>query len=158
MLEALRRWLRRLMRPGPADTHFSEDDERLALAALLVHCMAIDGAVGDAERGKLRAVLAGEYGLTGDLLDALIDDAIRAEHEAIDLYRFTSVLSRRLDAEGRRRVVRRLWEVVYADGAAHEFEENLVWRVAELLGVESRERLAIRSEIAGAAPEAPGTA
>jgi uncharacterized tellurite resistance protein B-like protein len=45
------------------------------------------------------------------------------------------------------RVVENLWEVVYADGASHEFEENLVWRVAELLAVNRRDRIAARRQV-----------
>ena len=55
--------------------HFSADDSRLALAALLVHAVAIDGAVSDAERAKLRELLARNFGLSGDDLDRLIEDA-----------------------------------------------------------------------------------
>ncbi len=36
-----------------------------------------------------------------------------------------------------------LWEVVMADGVIHEFESNLVWRTAELLGVSTRDRVTL---------------
>jgi uncharacterized tellurite resistance protein B-like protein len=39
--------------------------------------------------------------------------------------------------------------MVYADGEVHEFEDNLVWRIAELLGVQSRDRIARRARVAG---------
>jgi uncharacterized tellurite resistance protein B-like protein len=39
-------------------------------------------------------------------------------------------------------VVEDLWDIVFADGKSHEFEENLVWRAAELLGVGREERIA----------------
>jgi uncharacterized tellurite resistance protein B-like protein len=74
----------------------------------------------------------------------LIDEAWESEREAVDLYRFTSVLKRRLDEEGRVEVVAMLWEMANADGDLHEFEENVVWRVAELLGVSSRQRVSLR--------------
>ena len=47
-----------------------------------------------------------------------------------------------------------MWELIYADGRANEFEDNLVWRVADLLGVSSRERIELRQQVeaeAGAA-------
>ncbi len=44
-----------------------------------------------------------------------------------------------------------LWEVVYADGERHELEDNLVWRIAELTGVDSRERIELRRAAALAA-------
>ena len=44
-----------------------------------------------------------------------------------------------------------MWEIVYADGRVTEFEDNLIWRVADLLGVSSRERIALRQRVAGRA-------
>jgi hypothetical protein len=37
-----------------------------------------------------------------------------------------------------------MWEIVYADGKPNEFEANIIWRAADLLGVSSRQRVAIR--------------
>ena len=76
-------------------------------------------------------------------------EATAVENEAVDLHRFTSLLNRSLDDEGRRSIVEMMWEIVFADGSVSEFEDNLMWRVADLLGVSSRERIAIRRRIAG---------
>jgi uncharacterized tellurite resistance protein B-like protein len=38
--------------------------------------------------------------------------------------------------------------MVFADGDSHEFEENLVWRVAELLSVSREDRIAKRRAVA----------
>lgn len=54
------------------------------------------------------------------------------------------MLKRRLDPDGRIQVVGMLWDMAHADGAVHEFEENVVWRVAELLGVSTRDRVELR--------------
>ncbi len=40
-----------------------------------------------------------------------------------------------------------LWELVYADGEVNEFEDNVVWRVSELLGVSPRDRIRMRQEV-----------
>ena len=72
---------------------------------------------------------------------------MRAKSESVDLYQFTSVLCRALDQEGRKRIVEMLWEVVLADGVVHEFEANLVWRAAELLGVSTRDRVSLRKAV-----------
>ncbi len=46
-----------------------------------------------------------------------------------------------------------LWDMAYADGTIHEFEENVVWRVAELLGVSSRERVNLKQDARAEAEE-----
>lgn len=147
MFDALKSFLNDLAGPRPED----EDamDERLATAALLVHTIAVDGDVSPGERDQLRRALMAAYGLTRAETDQLIDEAKRRDQEAVDLYAFTSVLKRTLDHPGRERVIEMMWEIVFADGGVHEFEDNIVWRVAELLGVSSRDRIRLRKRIEG---------
>jgi uncharacterized tellurite resistance protein B-like protein len=157
MIDALRNFVRRLGAAEP-ERHFGEDDQRLALAALLVHCMAIDGAVSQAERAKLEDLLGRTFGLSAPDLEVLIGDAVTAEQEAVDLYRFTSVLKRQMSETDRIRVVENLWEIVFSDGKSHELEENLVWRIAELLGVNRQDRIARKLSVSGAARPGEGNA
>ncbi len=147
MLDSLRNFVRRLGSENK-ERHFGEDDARLALAALLVHSTSVDGTVSAREQEKLRELLTRTFGLNGEDLDTLLIDAAAAEREAVDLYRFTSVLKRQMSEAERVRVVENLWEIVFADGASHEFEENLVWRVAELLGVSRQDRIAKKRAVA----------
>jgi uncharacterized tellurite resistance protein B-like protein len=67
---------------------------------------------------------------------------------SIDLYQFTARLNRSLDEVGRARIVEMLWQIVYADGVVTEFEDNLVWRAADLLGIPRGERIALRRRVA----------
>ncbi len=126
---------------------FDESDYRLAAAALLVHVMSIDGAVTPEEQAVLKTILAGRFALDESETEQLVELAIAKDAEAVDLYAFTSVLNRALDDEGRLRVVEMMFEVAYADGGLSEFEDNLVWRAAELLNVGSRDRIRIRREV-----------
>jgi uncharacterized tellurite resistance protein B-like protein len=70
------------------------------------------------------------------------------EQEAVDLYQFTARLNRTLDEKGRARVIEMMWQVVFADGTVSEFEDNLIWRAADLLHVPPRERIALRNRVA----------
>ena len=125
-----------------------EDELRLAAAALLVQASAIDGQVDAVERRKLKTLLQERFDLDGDEIQPLLDEAAVRENDSVDLYRFTSVLCRELDQDGRKRIVEMLWEVVMADAVVHEFESNLVWRTAELLGVSTRDRVTLRQAVA----------
>lgn len=126
---------------------FDETDYRLAAAALLVHVMSIDGSVSAEEHALLKQILASRFALDESATEALVELAIARDAEAVDLYAFTSVLNRALDDEGRRRIVEMMFEVAYSDGGLTEFEDNLVWRAAELLNVGSRDRIRIRREV-----------
>lgn len=122
-------------------------DERVATAALLVHAIAVDGDVSDKEQVALREALTRAFDLSPGEADDLIERARVRDREAVDLYGFTSVLKRQLDQPGRERVIAMMWEIVFADGEVHEFEDNVVWRVAELLGVSARDRIRLRKRV-----------
>jgi uncharacterized tellurite resistance protein B-like protein len=149
MFGGFRKFLSEVSEGDKHPAHFAHNDYRLAAAALLVHAAAIDGDVGDAEREKLHTVIKRQFALDEATTDELVAEATEAEHEAIDLYHFTSLINRSLDEEGRRRVVEMMWEIAYADGDVDEFERNLIWRAADLLGVSSRERIELGQHVAG---------
>jgi uncharacterized tellurite resistance protein B-like protein len=149
MFESFRKFMSEVSEGGKHPAHFEHNDYRLAAAALLVHTAAIDGNISDLERDKLHAVIKRQFDLDEATTDELVAEATEAEHEAIDLYHFTSLINRSLDEEGRRRVVEMMWEIIYADGRVTEFESNLMWRAADLLGISSRQRIELGRRVAG---------
>ena len=93
------------------------------------------------------------FGLDDTAADELIAEAIEVESRSIDLYQFTARLGRTLDEMGRARMVEMMWQIVYADGNVTEFEDNLIWRAADLLGVSREERIALRDRVAQGASQ-----
>ncbi len=154
MLNALKSFVREITFGDSGKKTFADDDKRLAAAALLFHLVDIDGVIEDSESAKLRAILQAHYGLTDQETTDLIEAAKQRDEEAVDLYGFTSVLKRTTNEEERLAIIEMMWEIVYADGHVHEFEDNTIWRVAELLGVSSRDRMVLRHKVAKTAPEA----
>lgn len=143
MISAIRRFLNELS-GGPEPQQRDDGGCQLAAAALLYHVTAIDGSIAEAERIRLSDLVASRFGLDSGETRKLLAAAEDADKEAVDLYGFTSVLKRHLDEAERERVVGMMWELVYADGQVHEFEDNLIWRVAELLGVSSQARIRLK--------------
>ena len=148
MFDAFRKFVSALTTGDTHPSRFQDGDYRLAAAALLVHAAAIDGVISDIERERLHAVIKRRFDLDEAATDELVSEATQAEHEAIDLYHFTSLLNRTLDEAGRQRVIEMMWEIVYAAGRVTEFEDNLIWRAADLLGVSTRERVELRQRVA----------
>ena len=148
MFESFRKFLADVSQGGKHPAHFEPNDYRLAAAALLVHAAEIDGNSSDLERTTLHQVIKRHFDLDETQTDTLLAEATQAEHEAVDLYHFTRLLNRALDEDGRRRMVEMMWEIVYADGRVTEFESNLIWRAADLLGISSRERIELGRRVA----------
>jgi len=148
MFESFRKFLADVSQGGKHPAQFEANDYRLAAAALLVHAAEIDGNISDVERTTLHQVIKRHFDLDETQTNTLLAEATQAEHEAVDLYHFTRLLNRALDEDGRRRVVEMMWEIVYADGRVTEFESNLIWRAADLLGISSRERIELGRRVA----------
>jgi uncharacterized tellurite resistance protein B-like protein len=131
--------------PGAADKNRSNgDDPRVAAAALLTHIMDADGERTAGEREMLKRLLSENYDLRGEELDKVMAAGEEADRDAVDLYSFTSVLDRHLNREGKLEFIALMWDMVYSDGVLHEVEDNLVWRVAELIHVERDLRIGLR--------------
>ena len=106
----------------------------------MVHLMDADGVRRTEEGVNLRRALSIAYGIRGAALGALLTAGEEADQNA------------------RVEFIGILWNLVYADGELHELEDNIVWRVAELIGVESRDRIAARQRARQAVPGARGEA
>jgi uncharacterized tellurite resistance protein B-like protein len=152
MLEEIKRLFAELNGGGKHTSHFDADDYRVAAAALLVHVATLDGDLSAATRDKVRDLLKAQFSLTDELTDELIEAAMAADREAVDFYHFTSLLMRILDEQGRLRVVEMLWEIAFVDGSVSEFEDNVMWRVADLLAISSNDRIALRQRVAEGRP------
>lgn len=140
MFEAISRLFRE--KDTPALNH----EPRMAVAALLVHLAAVDGSTSDAERDAVRHTLMDYYDLNETEVETLVTEATRRDSEAVDFYRFTSAITQ-LPEEERIEIIRMMWQVVFADDKNHELEDNMVWRIAELIGVSARQRTLLRSQM-----------
>ena len=129
---------------------FDDSDYRLSAAALLGHVATLDHGLNAADRVKLHDLLKARFTLDDALTEELIDAAVAADQDAVDFYHFTHILMRALDEDGRRRVIEMMWEMAYSDRKVSEFEDNVMWRVADLLGISTRERIELKERASGA--------
>ena len=154
MLETLRQFIAEVVSPNAHENQaFDDTGYRLAATALLIHVISLDGEPSAIEKAKLHSLIESRFGLDPGTADRLIAAATLEEGTAVDLYHFTSVIMRAVNEEGRLRLVEMMWELVYVDGKVSEFEENVVWRAADLLAVSSRDRINLKRRIAGDAEE-----
>lgn len=158
MLDRLRHFIIDVISPeAPEHPSFDETGCKLAATALFIHIISLDGEPADVEIRKLHELIETRFGLDAGTANKLITSATLAEGEAVDLYQFTSVLMRSLNDDDRLRIVEMMWELVYADDHVSEFEENVVWRAADLLAISSRDRIKLKNRV-GSTRSAPDPA
>ena len=138
MIEKLKRlWLK----PEPEE---KPRQIALDLAVLMVEVMRRDGRLDPAERDTIIAALESRFDLERSETLALLDEARREDEKAYDLHRFTAPIVKQFSVEERIDMVRQLWLVAMADGHVDPYEEQLVRRIAELIGVYHREFIAAK--------------
>ncbi len=121
---------------------------RVATAALLVHASLIDGDEDAKEAERLFALVKNRFELSDEQTADLIARGRTHDAGAVDLYSYTRVLTEHLDPQGRSDIVEMLWEIVLSDEVIDDYEAHLVWRVAELLRISTRERVVLRKRVA----------
>lgn len=117
----------------------AEDGLRLATCALLLEAAVLDGHFDDAERATISGILTSHFAMNDGEAATLIDEARTAVEEAAELYGFAKTIKDAYAPEDRIAIIEMLWRVAYADGELHDYESNLVRRVAGLIYVPDRD-------------------
>lgn len=123
------------------------DPLQRAAAVLLVIAARLDGKMDATERASIERLL--KERLEVNDAKALVDEAVEAAVELTDFFSVTRVINDRLEPPQRINVLEMLWEVVIADGAVHDYEANLVRRVAGLLYISDRDAGEARKRVVG---------
>ncbi len=126
------------------DAGLDEDEVKLATAVLLFHAVTIDGTVREEEMAQLKPLLMSHFQLDEPELNRLLTLAQQHETQAVDIYRFTSVLRDKLSLNEKHKIITMMWQLVYADNELAPLEDNLLWRTAELLAVPARDRMELK--------------
>jgi len=149
MFEAIKALIPNLFESARPQNAAEGHSSWLATAALLTRVATVHDEMSAGRRKKLYTILKAAFQLDDLTVAQLIDQSAEVARNAVDLYRFTRTLGEVLENEGRYQTVRMMWEIAYADGKPNEFEANIIWRAADLLGVSSRQRVALRQLVFG---------
>lgn len=116
------------------------DDRHLAAAALLVEVATVDENFDEMERERIIAFATERFDLSEIDAQSLVTTAQGEVHGATQLYAFTMAIKNGFSYEERVALMESLWEVVYADGHADPFEDQLMRRISGLIAVTDRDR------------------
>lgn len=146
MLERLKRFLAG-SEPNARAADKTAEDLHLAATALMVEAALQDGHVEDVELAAIRSMLQSHFAIPEREANALIEEGQRAAREATQLFEFVRAVNDALAPEERVEILEMLWQVAYADGELHDYEANLVRRVAGLLYVPDQESGSARKRV-----------
>jgi uncharacterized tellurite resistance protein B-like protein len=136
--EAVIHLLQRL-KDGLCDTstHAPRHDQLgLATAAVLLDIGYADGEFSPAEDGDLAGYLQRAFALDEAGARDLVEAAKEIRGRTIDHFDLTNFIRRNASLEERVEIVKTMWRMVYSDGKLTEYENYLVRKLADLLGLE----------------------
>lgn len=128
--EHLKSIVNRTSAAGPDETSLAR-----AAAVVLLDLAAADDRQDEKELAIIHEAISRVFDLEPEVLAELIEEAHALQAEAVSLHDFTHDLRTGLDREARDALIGSLWQVAYADGRIHRYEEHLIRRLAGLLGV-----------------------
>ena len=134
-------------RPGGAGGYHTVDELHLAAAALLVEAASVDEDFDQEERQRIIEFAERQLGLNTEEAQTLLTAAQTKVGAATQLFGFTSAVKNRFSYEERVELVEALWEVVYADGKADAYEQQLMRRIGGLIYVTDRDRGLARKRV-----------
>lgn len=129
---------------GKSSPEFGDDDPRVAAVALAFHIIDADGQEQNAEKKVLYESVSEKFELAGPELKALIAAGKAANRNSLDIFAFTSTLKRHLNRQECITFIGLVWEIAFADGYIYELEDTLIWRIAEMIGVDRKDRLELK--------------
>ncbi len=112
-----------------------EHDITLAVTALMVQVMQQDDRLDEREHHAIMQGIQARFNLSEKEAEKHITLATQAGNKASDLHQFTAPLIKAYSAQERINIIQQLWSVAIADGEIDTYEEALIRKVAELIGV-----------------------
>lgn len=129
------------------------DPVHLAACALLLQVAHADGEFSADEKAHLESALTRHFDLPPEGGRRLLELAEVERREAIDQYRFTSVVKKSYDLGQKMTLAEVMWGLVLADGKISEHEQYLTRKIANLLDLKPGYLSTAKAAAANAAAE-----
>lgn len=131
-----------------ADIEADERDAavRLATAVLMVDVALVDSSFDEAEFDRMLDLIKRQFGLGTQEAADLINAANAKADEQVSMQDLTELLNEYLDEKEKARVVQLLWSIAYSDGQLDKYEDSLVLKISNLLGISSRQAMQLKRE------------
>jgi len=111
-----------------------EDTENLELlSGLMIEAAYTDGQIDDIEINKIKLTLINVFEEDSKEVDVYLDQALKNKNNTKSLHYYTSLINKNFSNDKKLLLIEALWEIVLSDGEIHDYESNLIRRLAGLL-------------------------
>ena len=114
----------------------SFDDELiLATCILLLEVSKSDDSFDDIEKEKILSILEQNFNLNTQQTSFLFKIADKKNDEMISLYEWTAKINELCSYSDKKKLMKFLWDIAYADGRIDKYEDYTIRKISDLLYV-----------------------
>ena len=111
-----------------------EDNKNLELlCGLMIEAAYTDGRIDESELQNIKSSLINVFGEEPNNVELVLNAAIKNKNNTKSLHYYTSFINKNFSEENKLILIEVLWKIVLSDGEVHDYESNLIRRLAGLL-------------------------
>ena len=103
------------------------------LCGLMIEAAYTDGKIHEDELSKIKLSLINVFSEDEKEVEVVLNEALKNKNNTRSLHHYTSFINKNFNQEKKLLLIETLWEIVLSDGEIHDFESNLIRRLAGLL-------------------------
>ena len=103
------------------------------LCGLMIEAAYTDGQIDASELNKIKSTLINIFSEDPKEVNLVLKKAEENKNNSKSLHHYTSFINKNFDDKKKILLIEVLWEIVLSDGEVHDFESNLIRRLAGLL-------------------------
>ena len=103
------------------------------LSGLMIEAAYTDGKIDSSEINKIKLSLINVFEEESNEVNLVLEKAIKNKNNSKSLHHYTSYINKNFDEDKKILLIQTLWEIVLSDGEIHDYESNLIRRLAGLL-------------------------
>ena len=114
---------------------------KIATTVLFLEMAYSDFELHEDEQQNIKQTLTDLFGLSPAEIEDLVNIAKDSRENRQDIWVFTNLLKENFDRDQKIHIVEQLWQLIYADGHVDKYEDALIRKITNLLGLEHGEMI-----------------
>tara|TARA_B100002019_G_scaffold221978_1_gene194851 strand:- start:176 stop:589 length:414 start_codon:yes stop_codon:yes gene_type:complete len=131
------------LKKNPASEKFKADDIKLYGLRLLIHMAIADGILDSSERKELARFI--NVNFDESEITSTLDEEISNVENSSSFFEEISKINSEFDEEAKINLLKEIWRIIIADCQINPYEENLFYRIGELIKVKRSKLNLIKS-------------
>ena len=103
------------------------------LCGLMIEAAYTDGQIDEKELSKIKRSLINVFSEDPKEVEVVLEEAVKNKNNSRSLHHYTSHINKSFDKDKKILLIETLWSIVLSDDKIHDFESNLIRRLAGLL-------------------------